>query len=83
MPTPGVVCPHCGCQHVVRSHRRSMEKPFLRLFHVIPYRCDVCERRFYRRGPESSPSLREAAFTPKPAARSRAVSTPAEQKSVP
>jgi DNA-directed RNA polymerase subunit RPC12/RpoP len=49
MPTPGVRCPHCGCRHVLRSHRRTMEKPFLRFFHLIPYRCDVCGRRFYRR----------------------------------
>ena len=45
----GVTCPRCGCEYVFRSHRRGIEMPLLRLFQLIPYRCDSCDHRFYIR----------------------------------
>ena len=39
-------CLRCGNTHVKRSGRRLRDLPF-RMFGLRPFRCSVCERRFY------------------------------------
>lgn len=68
MPTPRVICPHCGCHYVFRSHRRTIEMPFLRLFHLIPYRCDSCDHRFYRGHQKPTSTSRDGGCSVRPAA---------------
>jgi len=53
MPKRKLVCPHCGHNYIFRSHRRTLEKPFLRIFRLLPYRCEACDARFYRRAEAS------------------------------
>ena len=67
MSTPAVICPHFGCEYVFHSHRRAIAMPFLRLFQLIAYCCDSCERRFYKRR-EKPHATREGASSLRPAA---------------
>jgi len=50
-------CPLCRSQNVRFSHRKGLlERIFLPLLFLRPYRCDDCDSRFfrsYRRGPQS------------------------------
>ena len=64
MTIHGVTCPHCGCERVFRSHRRTFELVFLRVFHLTPYRCDACDHRFYKRHQTNSKSRDGASFRP-------------------
>ena len=42
-----VICPKCHEANVRRSHRRAAD--FLpRWIGMVPLRCNLCERRFYR-----------------------------------
>jgi hypothetical protein len=43
------ICPNCRCDNVTRSHRRPIEKLFLGLLKISPYRCQSCDTRFYLR----------------------------------
>jgi len=48
-------CPSCGSERVSRSHRRGLlERYVLSYLRFFPYRCDVCDIRFYRRIATSS-----------------------------
>jgi hypothetical protein len=58
---PSLTCPHCGSEYVFRSHRWAIERPFLYLFHSIPYRCGSCLRRFHRRQKENNSPVSSAA----------------------
>jgi hypothetical protein len=53
-------CPNCESQFISRSRRRGfVERVFLRLALVWPYRCDDCDTRFWgfqREVPGASPS---------------------------
>lgn len=41
-------CPHCASAKISRSHRRgAIERHFLRLIGVRPFRCLDCDIRFY------------------------------------
>jgi hypothetical protein len=40
-------CPKCHESNIRRSHRRLMDY-LLQTIGMIPYRCNVCEHRFYR-----------------------------------
>ena len=42
-------CPRCGLDSIVRSHRRPLEKIFLGVLRLTPYRCQSCNTRFYMR----------------------------------
>jgi len=43
-------CPRCGSSWVCRAYRIGVvERHLLRALHLSPYRCDRCDRRFYRR----------------------------------
>jgi hypothetical protein len=55
-------CPNCGSRKISKSHRRSFyERHILSLFRVRPYRCDSCDKRFYRRSdPEAEPPAKAA-----------------------
>ena len=61
MLDPSLTCPHCGSEYVFRSHRWAIERPFLYLFHSIPYRCGSCLRRFYKRQKKNNSSLSSTA----------------------
>ena len=61
MRDPSLTCPHCGSDYVLRLPRRAIERPFLYLFHSIPYRCGPCQRRFYRRQKENNSSVSSTA----------------------
>jgi len=61
MSAHGVICPHCGCEYVFRSHLRTVEVPFLRVFHLMPYRCDAFGHCFDRRLQESNSKSRDRA----------------------
>lgn len=40
-------CPKCHEFNVRRSHRR-MGDFFLRVIGLVPFRCNICDHRFYR-----------------------------------
>lgn len=41
-------CPHCGSREIHRSHAHGIiERHIVRAFRFYPYRCELCERRFY------------------------------------
>jgi len=42
-----VKCPKCHEINVRRSHRRILDILF-RAIGMVPFRCNVCEHRFYR-----------------------------------
>jgi len=42
-----IKCPKCHEIDVRRSHRRTLDF-LLRAFGLVPFRCNVCEHRFYR-----------------------------------
>ena len=39
-------CPQCG-QEEVRRSRRSRLEHLLAIFRLYPYRCEVCDKRFF------------------------------------
>lgn len=41
------VCWHCGARQVRYSMSRRTRDNFLRLLLLVPYRCWLCQRRFY------------------------------------
>ena len=43
------ICRHCGNDYSRRLRTRLVEKMFLRLFRLAPFRCGSCEKRFYAR----------------------------------
>jgi hypothetical protein len=42
------VCPRCQGQHAYRSRRSFIEKFFTFFLSLRPYRCVVCDCRFWR-----------------------------------
>jgi hypothetical protein len=43
------ICPCCGSRRLSRSHRRGLiERYVLSALRMRPYRCDVCDSRFYK-----------------------------------
>ena len=43
-------CPCCGSRRLSRSHRHGLvERYVLSVLRMRPYRCDVCDSRFYKR----------------------------------
>jgi len=42
-----IKCPKCHEQNVRRSHRRFLDYIFSAIG-MVPFRCNVCEHRFYR-----------------------------------
>jgi transposase-like protein len=42
-------CPLCNGQNVRPSNLRSFKDSFLTMFSVAPFRCRVCQHRFYKR----------------------------------
>jgi hypothetical protein len=47
MPDPHLICPTCNEEKQLRrSHFRTIDLPNL-LFRRRPYRCLICNRRFY------------------------------------
>jgi hypothetical protein len=41
-------CPHCKSSETSRSHRHGgVERYFLKVIGVLPYRCRDCDARFY------------------------------------
>ena len=45
MPT----CPNCAGQNVRPSHALTLQDRLLALVQFLPYRCRVCQHRFYKR----------------------------------
>ena len=44
-----VVCPRCNSKYIHRSRRRGIfELSVLSLVPIRPFRCEDCDRRFYR-----------------------------------
>jgi hypothetical protein len=53
------LCPRCGSSWVCRAYRIGLiERHLLRAFSLSPYRCDRCDRRFYRRSSSPLPKNR-------------------------
>jgi hypothetical protein len=42
-------CPVCDGQNVRPSHTVSLQDTLLGLLRYVPYRCRVCQHRFYKR----------------------------------
>jgi len=42
-----IACPKCREANSRRSRRRLLDLP-LTLFGLVPYRCNLCEHRFFR-----------------------------------
>jgi hypothetical protein len=42
-------CPNCDGQNVRLSHSLSFQDTLLALLRIVPYRCRVCQHRFYKR----------------------------------
>ena len=42
-----LTCPRCHDHHVRRSHRKLYDT-LLKLFGLVPYRCNSCQHRFFR-----------------------------------
>jgi hypothetical protein len=57
-----LLCRNCKCKWVHRSLSRGVADTFLALFACVPYRCKICNFRFYVRrsyaGTRLSPSTR-------------------------
>jgi hypothetical protein len=45
-------CPNCEGQNVRQSHSISLPGTLLALLRMLPYRCRVCQYRFYKRRPK-------------------------------
>jgi DNA-directed RNA polymerase subunit RPC12/RpoP len=61
-------CPACGSPETRRSRRKGFfEVPFLSIFHIFPYRCQDCDRRFYHRisPPQSTVGNRAKSVSPR------------------
>jgi hypothetical protein len=57
---PPLACPDCGRTHVARSRRRHLLERLLgRLLGLYPFRCQLCDRRFWRRQPPHNPEPAE------------------------
>jgi hypothetical protein len=52
-------CPVCAGQNVRLSHTVSLQDTLLGVLRYLPYRCRVCQHRFYKR-------LQKGAKPPKP-----------------
>jgi hypothetical protein len=42
-----ITCPKCRETNIRRSHRRLLDF-LLRSFGLVPFRCNICEHRFFR-----------------------------------
>ena len=42
-------CPSCKSPHTHRSKKRGFFEAFLSTLSVLPFRCDTCDARFFRR----------------------------------
>jgi len=52
---PGLVCPSCGSKLIRRSMRRTLKDRFMSMVGKWPYRCQMCNMRFF--GPQDPLSL--------------------------
>ena len=52
---PGLVCTSCGSKLIRRSMRRTMKDRLMSLLGKWPYRCQMCNTRFF--GPQDPLSL--------------------------
>lgn len=47
-----MICPHCRSKRTHRSRRRGIiERTFLTVIFVKPFRCQACDARFFRHSP--------------------------------
>jgi hypothetical protein len=45
---PKLPCPFCRCAEVYRTRSKGIiERHLFRVLHLCPYRCTLCDRRFY------------------------------------
>lgn len=57
-------CPDCGSAQIHRSRRKGiLEKAFLAMFFIRPFRCEKCDLRFHRWSFTSKPSSSRPATT--------------------
>jgi hypothetical protein len=59
-----IYCPNCDSARIHQSRRKGIvEKMILTLLFVRPFRCELCDERFFRWSPATSPKDARAATT--------------------
>lgn len=43
------LCPNCGSKEVCRSRRHGAVESLLHVLRIVPFRCEDCYKRFFRR----------------------------------
>ena len=59
-----ICCPNCESARIHQSRRKGIvEKMILALLFVRPFRCELCDERFFRWSPATSPNGASAGAT--------------------
>jgi len=52
-------CPQCSSHSIRQSRRRGLwERAVCAVLQVLPFRCDACDYRYFRRSDSSHPRMR-------------------------